>query len=157
MWLMVRYAPSGGRWWVQPYIQAAAEQSRLSSLDLGDRRTGAERTRASIRSFFLNGATARVWVAPGPDSAIGTADDLLAATGETLLQIQNRVLGGGASSVLFPVVEGFTTVGIRGAVRLGRHELFVDAENLTDKNYRGISWGMDAPGVGVNVRYVLRF
>jgi outer membrane receptor protein involved in Fe transport len=157
MWLMVRYAPPAGTWWVQPYIQAAAEQSRLSSLDLGDRRIGAERTRASIRNFFLNGATARGWVSSGPDATIGTADDVLAATGETLAQIQNRVLGNANSSVLFPAVKGFTAVGVRGGIRLGRHELFIDAENVTDENYRGISWGMDAPGIGVNLRYVLRF
>ena len=35
----------GGRWWVQPYLHIAAEQSNLSTLDLGDRRTGAERSR----------------------------------------------------------------------------------------------------------------
>jgi hypothetical protein len=35
--------------------------------------------------------------------------------------------------------------------------VIVEAENLTDENYRGISWGMDAPGFGVNARYVLRF
>ncbi len=38
----VRFAPSGGRWWVQPYSLFAGTQSRLSSLDAGDRRTGAE-------------------------------------------------------------------------------------------------------------------
>jgi len=54
-------------------------------------------------------------------------------------------------------VKGFTAVGVRGGIRLGRHELFIDAENVTDENYRGISWGMDAPGIGVNLRYVLRF
>lgn len=157
MWLMVRYASPGSRWWVQPYIQFSADQSRLSSLDLTDRRTGAERTRTSIRNFFLNGATARGWVSPGPDATIGSADDTLAVSGETLAQIQDRVLGSTNSSSLFPEVEGFTTVGVRSGVRLGRHEVFVDAENLTDENYRGISWGMDAPGVGVSVRYLLRF
>jgi hypothetical protein len=33
----------------------------------------------------------------------------------------------------------------------------VDAENLTDRNYRGISWGIDAPGRGVTVKYQVRF
>ena len=41
----------------------------------GTRRTGATRTRTSIRNFFLNGATARGWVGVGPDGVIGTADD----------------------------------------------------------------------------------
>jgi hypothetical protein len=42
-------------------------------------------------------------------------------------------------------------------VRIGRHELLVDAENLTDENYRGPSWGVDAPGRGIALRYVTRF
>ncbi|MBI1873256.1 MAG: TonB-dependent receptor [Acidobacteria bacterium] len=155
--IMLRYAKPGGRWWVQPYIRVAAEQPNLSTLDLGDRRTGAERSRTSIRNFFLNGATARGWVAPGPDGTLGTADDVLSATGETVAQIQNRVLGAATSAPLFRVVEGYTTIGVRGGIRIGRHEVLIDAENLTDRNYRGISWGMDAPGIGVNCRYLLRF
>jgi hemoglobin/transferrin/lactoferrin receptor protein len=48
--------------------------------------------------------------------------------------------------------------GIRGHIRFaGRHEVFVDLENLGDKNYRGISWGLDAPGRGVYARYRLAF
>ena len=156
-WLMVRYAPAGSRWWVQPYLQIAADQPNLSSLDLSDRRTGSERTRTSIRNFFINGATARGWVNAGPDGAIGTADDLLSVTNETVTQVQNRVLGTANSSVLFNAVQGFTMVGVRGGLRFGPHEVLIEAENLTDENYRGISWGMDAPGFGINARYVLRF
>jgi hypothetical protein len=48
-------------------------------------------------------------------------------------------------------------LGVRGGARFGRHEIFVDAENLTDENYRGISWGMDNAGIGLNVRYSYRF
>jgi hypothetical protein len=33
----------------------------------------------------------------------------------------------------------------------------VDFENIGDENYRGLSWGMDAPGRGVSVRYGLTF
>jgi hemoglobin/transferrin/lactoferrin receptor protein len=54
-------------------------------------------------------------------------------------------------------VEGYFTVGFRGGLRMGPHELVVDFDNLTDENYRGISWGIDAPGRGVSVRYVTRF
>ena len=45
---------------------------------------------------------------------------------------------------------------VRG-VRIGRHELIVDFENVTDENYRGVSWGVDAPGRGVSLRYNARF
>jgi hypothetical protein len=37
------------------------------------------------------------------------------------------------------------------------HELMIDAENLNDENYRGISWGIDAPGRGISVKYTARF
>ena len=94
----------------------------------------------------------------GADGVIGTADDLLLVTGESLAQIQDRVLGVGvASSVLVRELPGFVTVGFRGGFHLGRHEVIVDAENLTDRNYRGVSWGVDAPGRGVSLRYVTRF
>jgi hemoglobin/transferrin/lactoferrin receptor protein len=112
----LRFAPSGGRrFWVEPYLHAAARQERLSTLDLGDRRTGASRSRSTIASFFTNGALARGLVSSGPD-------------------------------------------GIRGALRFASgHEILVDLENLGDESYRGISWGLDAPGRGAYVRYSLRF
>ena len=157
LYLLARFATPGRSWWVQPYLRIAADQPNLSSLDLTDRRTGAERTRASIRSFFLNGATARGWVSPGPDGVRGNADDVLDLTGETLAQIQDRVLGTANSSSLFTQVDGYVVLGVRGGFSRGPHQILVDFENLTDTNYRGISWGMDAPGFGVNVRYGLRF
>jgi hemoglobin/transferrin/lactoferrin receptor protein len=151
------FAPSG-RWWAGTYIHAAAAQDRLSTLDLEDRRTGASRSRASIRNFFVNGATARGWVGAGGDGSLGTADDVLLATGETLAEIQDRVLGRGVNAApLLREVKGFATAGLRGGLRFGRHELMLDLENMADTNYRGISWGVDAPGRGVSLRYVARF
>jgi hypothetical protein len=83
---------------------------------------------------------------------------VLLATGETVAQIQDRVLGVGiASAPLYREVAGFFTAGFRGGVRLGVHEILVDVENVTDRNYRGVSWGVDAPGRGVSLRYVARF
>jgi outer membrane receptor for ferrienterochelin and colicin len=157
-WLTVMYTTGDKRFWVQPYLHAAAEQTHLSSLDQGDRRTGASRSRTNIRNFFLNGATARGWVSPGADGTMGTADDLLTTTGETLAQVQDRVLGVGVNSaVLFPAVQAYTVLGIRGGMRFGRHEILAVIDNLTDENYRGISWGLDAPGIGFEVRFIARF
>ena len=88
----------------------------------------------------------------------GNADDILTVTGETLAQVQDRVLGVGVNSApLFPSIPGYATFGVRSGFRVGGHELFVDLENLNDENYRGLSWGMDAPGRGISVRYVSRF
>jgi outer membrane receptor protein involved in Fe transport len=155
--LTLRWAPDT-RWWIEPYAHLAWRQARLSSLDLGDRRTGAGRTRASIRAFFLNGATARGWVGAGSDSTMGTADDLLLATGETLAEVQDRVLGRGVGgSSLYPAVPGYVALGLRAGVRRGSHQVILDAQNLTDRNYRGVSWGLDAPGRGASLKYLARF
>ncbi len=159
-WLRLRFAPAGGRrFWVEPYLHAAARQERLSTLDLGDRRTGASRSRSSIASFFTNGARARGLVSSGPDGVAGNADDVLLPTGETLAEVQARVLGpSGAAQPLFAALPGYLVFGVRGAIRFAvRHEVLFDLENLGDESYRGISWGLDAPGRGAYVRYSLRF
>jgi hemoglobin/transferrin/lactoferrin receptor protein len=156
--IWARYMRTGSSWWVQPYLVFAAEQTHLSTLDLGDRRTAAPRSRTNIQNFFRNGARARGWVNAGADGIVNNADDILIATGETLAQVQDRVLGPGVNSApLYTAVESYAAFGIRFGLRMGPHTIFVDAENLTDTNYRGISWGMDAPGRGLAVRYVGRF
>lgn len=158
-YVKLRYAPPQRRFWIEPYLHAATRQERLSSLDLADRRTGAERTRGSIQNFFRRGATVRGLVGAGLDGIFGNADDLLLATSETLAQVQDRVLGAGVNSApLYRTVPGYVTVGIRGGASWKeRHQLLLDVENLTDRNYRGISWGMDAPGRSLSARYTLRF
>jgi hemoglobin/transferrin/lactoferrin receptor protein len=158
LWFGVRYAPQGRSWWVEPYGNIAGKQTHLSSLDLGDRRIGSGRTRASIQSFFRNGARFRGWTSAGPDGVFNNADDILLATGETLAQVQDRVLGVGVNSgSLFPALPGYAVFGVRGGFRFGAQELLIDLENLGDENYRGISWGVDGPGRGLSVRYQVRF
>ena len=158
-WLRLRFAPAGGRrFWVEPYVHIAARQDRLSTLDLGDRRTGATRSRSSIASFFTNGARARGLVSSGPDGVPGNADDVLLPTGETLAEVQARVLPDGVAAPLFGTLPGYFVWGVRGAVRFAtRHEVLFDFENLGDRSYRGVSWGLDAPGRGAYLRYSLRF
>jgi len=154
----LRYEPAGQGFWVEPFVFGARKQDRLSSLDLGDRRTGAGRTRGAIANFFGRGALARGLILPGTDGRLGTADDLLAPTGETLAQVQNRVLGTAAGAPLYQYVPGFLILSVRTGFRFAeRHELIVDLENITDKNYRGISWGMDAPGRSFGFRHNYRF
>jgi outer membrane receptor protein involved in Fe transport len=157
-YLKLRYSAPNGRYWVEPILHAVGEQTRLSTLDLEDRRTGATRTRTNIRNFFYNGAANRGWVSVGPDGVAGTADDVLTVTGETLAQVQNRVLGTAVSAPLYTTVHGYTTLAIRGGLRFGtKHELMFELENLTDANYRGIAWGLDAPGRSISVGYTARF
>ncbi len=156
--LRIRYQATSERFWVEPYLYAARKQDRLSTLDLDDRRTGATRSRANIASFFTRGAYARGLIGAGTDGRFGTADDILRPTGETLAQVQNRVLGSANSAPLYSYIPGFITFGVRGGLRLGeRHDLILDLENINDKNYRGISWGMDAPGRGLSFRYSYKF
>jgi hemoglobin/transferrin/lactoferrin receptor protein len=155
-WLRLRWSPAGARYWVEPYLRLVDRNDRLSTLDLEDRRTGATRSRSSIASFFTNGARARGLVSPGPDGVAGNADDVLLPTGETLAQVQTRVLGSANSSVLFPEIPGYATVGVRGELRIAaRHYFYVEVLNIGDVNYRGVSWGVDAPGRSLYVRYRL--
>ena len=81
------------------------------------------------------------------------------ASGETLSQIITRVLGpSGATNSLYTSVHGYQVFGVRAGWTIAkRHHLFIDFENLTDENYRGPSWGMDAAGRNLFVRYSLTF
>lgn len=168
--LSLRYQPRS-RFYIEPYATITAVQRRLSSLDLSDRRTGAARSRGTIQNFFRRGACVRGLTTPGPTgcgSASGTAT--LLATGETLAQIQNRLLPIGAtingvfvadanSNVpLYTNVPGYAIFGVRGAVVFGeRGEFRWDFENIGDRQYRGISWGIDGPGRGITLGYRYKF
>lgn len=157
-YVRLRYQPAQSRFWIEPYIYGARKQSRLSTLDLEDRRIGAPRSRTNIANFFNRGARVRGLISAGTDGRFGTADDTLIPTGETLAQVQNRVLGSANSAPLFTYIPGFLTFNIRGGFKVGeRHEIILDLENLSDRNYRGISWGTDAPGRSFGFRYNYRF
>lgn len=141
------WSPPSRRVWIEAYGTAADRQSRLSSLALADRRIGASRSAASIASFFRNGATVRGFV----------RDGRVVATGETLAQVQQRVLGGALSAPMFTAIPGYAVLGLRAGFPAGRRsEVMVDFFNLTDKNWRGIGWGVDAEGRGVTLRWKVR-
>lgn len=166
----LRYQPrNSSRFYVEAYSILAGRQNRLSSLDLADRRTGAPRSRGQIQNFFRRGACVRGVTTPGA-TGCGSAGGILISTRETLTQVQNRLLPIGATingvrvvnndSIvpLFPALPGYGLVGLRGAFRFDEHsEIFVDFENIADKQYRGISWGIDGAGRGVTVRYRYKF
>ena len=59
---------------------------------------------------------------------------------------------------LFTAVSGYGLVGLRGAFRVNeRSEFSFDFENIGDKQYRGISWGIDGGGRGITLRYRYKF
>lgn len=137
------YSPRKRRMWVETYFDAAARQGRLSSLALSDRRTGAARSRANIANFFNNGARVRGLVAGG----------ILLPTGETLAQVQQRVLGSETSAPMFMAVPGYGAIGVRAGIPAGTHcEIMIDLSNLADRNYRGLGWGVDASGRAATVK-----
>jgi outer membrane receptor protein involved in Fe transport len=168
--LSLRYQPRRySRFYIEAYSTLTGRQRRLSSLDLADRRTGAARSRTNIQNFFRRGACVHAVTTPGIGGCTN-AGGILIPTGETLLQVQNRVLPIGAtingvtvvdnntSVPLFSAVAGYGLVGVRGGFRFNeRSELFVDFENIADKFYRGISWGIDGGGRGVMIRYRYKF
>ncbi|HEV2835915.1 MAG TPA: TonB-dependent receptor [Pyrinomonadaceae bacterium] len=164
----LRYQPHS-RFYVEGYSIMTGRQNRLSSLDLSDRRTGGARSRTNIQNFFRRGACVRGLTTPGP-TGCGSAGGILIPTGESLAQVQNRLLPLGATIngvrvvnndtlvPLFSYLPGYGLVGVRGSYKFGEtSEVFVDFENIFDKSYRGISWGIDGAGRGVTVRYRYSF
>ncbi|HEX4946672.1 MAG TPA: TonB-dependent receptor [Blastocatellia bacterium] len=159
--LSLRYQPTfwqGRVAWLELSSDLVGAQKRLSGGDLTDERIGAAIRRSDIASFF-RGSLLRPFLQAGNDGTFGTADDQLAATGETLLQIQNRLLPLGATingvrisddnsrAPVFVKTAGYATLHLRGSFRLSESvSLDWAAMNLLDKNYRTHGSGMDAPG-----------
>jgi hemoglobin/transferrin/lactoferrin receptor protein len=156
----LRYAPSGRRPWVEFSMTAAGEQTRLSGGDRDDERIGASFRRSDIASFF-RGSRAAEFIDPG------TA--IFRPTGETLAQIQNRVLPIGATIngvrvvddnsrvPLYTSTAGWAVFHIRSGIPLGeRWQLNAALENLLDQNYRYHGSGVDAPGINawLGVRFI---
>jgi outer membrane receptor protein involved in Fe transport len=157
--LALLYSPSGKRPWVQIAGRFAGPQTRLSGGDLEDERIGASRRRSDIADFFRGSRNASL-LAPGTDGALGTADDLFTPTGETLRQIQDRVLPLGATIYGVTVANDGTRIPLYNSTAgwfaldvLGGYPLFervqlnFGVQNLFDANYRHHGSGVDMPGV----------
>ncbi len=167
--LSLKYAPTGKRFWVEGYTTIADRQSRLSSLDLSDRRTAAPRSRTQIQNFFRRGACVNGLTTPGA-TGCGSAGGILIATGETLAQVQNRILPIGAlingvrvvnnDTVvpLFTSLPSYAIFNLRGGYHIGENQqLFVAFENIFDNFYRNPSWGIDGAGRNFTVQYRYKF
>ncbi|MBI4894037.1 MAG: TonB-dependent receptor [Acidobacteria bacterium] len=154
----MRYVQPGRRPWVEVALNVAAEQARLGGGDRDDERIGASFRRSDIVAFFRGSRAAEFTNQAG----------VFLPTGETLAQIQNRVLPIGATINGVRVVDdstrvpmylstaGWTTVSVRSGLPLGeRWQVNAALENLFDRNYRLHGSGVDAPGFSawVGVRW----
>ncbi len=168
--LSLRYSPIRRRFWIEAYSTLADKQDRLSSLDLSDRRTGAPRSRTQIQNFFRRGACVRGITTPGINGQCGSAGGTLIATGETLAQVQNRLLPLGATSngvfiadsdtsvPLFTRLPGYGLFNLRGGFNFSENsQFFVQFENIFDQFHRNPSWGVDGAGRNLMVQYRYKF
>jgi hemoglobin/transferrin/lactoferrin receptor protein len=112
-------------------------------------RIGGLRTKEEIAGFFNGGAVPRGFVRNG----------ILLPTGETLAQVQLRLLGPGLlPNQLFTKNPGFALLNLRGGFRVGERSLVtVILENILAKNYRTMGSGIDGPGTNAAVRYSFSF
>ena len=145
----IKWERAGSPVWIELYSNFAAPQRRFSDNDTSQARIGGIRTREEIAGFFNGGAIARGLVRNG----------ILLATGETLAQVQLRVLGPGLQpNQLFHKNPGFALLNVRGGFRIGeRSSVTVILENILDKNYRTMGSGIDGPGTNAAVRYSFSF
>ena len=145
----VKWEPAASPAWIEVYSNFAASQRRFSDNDISQARIGGLRTREEIAGFFNGGAVARGLVRNG----------ILVQTGETLAQVQRRVLGPTLQpNQLFTKNPGFALFNLRGGFRIGeRSSITVILENVFDKNYRTMGSGIDSPGTNAAVRYSFSF
>ncbi len=145
----LKWERAGSPAWIELYSNFAAPQRRFSDNDISQARIGGLRTREEIAGFFNGGAVARGLVRNG----------VLLPTGETLAQVQLRLLGPGLQpNALFSKNPGFALLNLRGGFRIGeRSSVTVMLENIFDKNYRTMGSGIDGPGTNAAVRYSFRF
>jgi hemoglobin/transferrin/lactoferrin receptor protein len=155
----IRYVPPGRRPWFEVNVRTAGMQDRLNAGDLDDERIGASRRRADIASLFNTAARLSPWISQG----------VFTPTGETLQQIQNRVLPIGATIngvrvaddntrvPLYVLTPGWTTVDVLGGMPVTERLRFTfGVQNLFDANYRIHGSGTDGAGFSIwtGVRFV---
>ena len=145
----IKWERAGSPAWIELYSSFAAPQRRFSDNDISQARIGGIRTREEIAGFFNGGAIPRGLVRNG----------ILLPTGETLAQVQLRVLGPGLQpNQLFTKNPGFALLNLRGGFRIGEHSsITLILENILDKNYRTMGSGIDGPGTNAAVRYSFSF
>ena len=146
---MLRWNQPGGRLWWEGVFVVMLTQDRWNPADFSDARLGAFRDADSIADYFNNGAVALGLVKNG----------ILLPTGETLSEVQQRVLGSNLEgNPLFFETPGWFTATVRGGYTFNAdHELTVALANLFDRNYRLHGSGFDAAGFNATVGWRGRF
>ncbi len=126
-------------WW-RTYLLFAGPQSRLSGGDIDDERIGASRSRSDIAAVFQS-----TRLSPFIGQGVFTP------TGETLRQVQDRVLPGLADSTraaFYQETAGWLSWNLHGGYSLTeRVSVTGGVFNILDRNYRVHGSGVDAPGV----------
>jgi hemoglobin/transferrin/lactoferrin receptor protein len=158
----VRFSPSG-KYWLELRSRFAGSQYKMSGGDIDDDRLGASRRRSDISTFFKGGYV-NPYLVPGADQKPGTTDDIFSPTGETLKQMQDRVLPIGATingvkivndSTRVPLylgTDGWWTLDLTGVWNLSDHSrLNFGLTNMRDKNFRSHGSGVDAAGINAFV------
>jgi len=147
--LILRWNQAGGRLFLEGVFIGMLTQSRLNPADFEDTRIGAFRDADSIATYFNNGAV---------DLGV-VQDGILLATGETLAQVQERVLGPDLrGNALFDETPAWWTISLRGGFNINaRNELTFAFNNIFDRNYRLHGSGFDAPGFSAIASWVGRF
>ncbi len=146
---VLRWRSDSGRLSIEAVLKGARRQARLNPGDLEDARIGAFRDADDITDFFTN---------QGPRLGL-VANGVLLATGETLDEVIDRVLGAGhVGAPLFTSTSGWATLGLRGSYALADNQTLVFAlSNLTDTNYRMHGSGFDAMGINLSLAYSVSF
>ena len=85
--------------------------------------------------------------------------NFLLVTGETLEQVQQRVLGPDLEgNALFTEAPAWWTVSLRGGLNINtNNELTFSVNNIFDRNYRLHGSGFDSPGFSAIASWVGRF
>jgi hypothetical protein len=124
---------SGRTTWIEGLVTFGGPQRRFNGGDLTDARIGGVRTPNAIATYFTGTATDTGLVRNG----------LLVATGETLAEVQTRVLGNASTGYLYTAAPGYVVLGARAGWRLSPQiDLIVMGDNLTDRNYRPFGSGV---------------
>jgi len=147
--LIVRWNQAGGRLFLEGVFIGMLTQDRLNPADFEDTRIGAFRDADSIATYFDHGAV---------DLGV-VQDGILLVTGETLEQVQVRVLGADLrGNALFTETPAWWTVALRGGFNINdRNELTFSVNNIFDRNYRLHGSGFDSPGFSAIASWVGRF